>query len=291
MDPISIPASALTAHPLLAAAPTMLQLAAELAESRHADRHTAAEEMRQEWDAFVTSVKRDGILEPLQVVADGDGYLVIDGRHRLAAAEAAGLESVPCFVRPAEQTLAIIEGTLAGRRHWTKGMRAYFLVGLHPRVVSAKKGRPSKSEKCHSVAFSTAADLADANGLSRQLVDQAVDLYRAFHAPDHKPGSPEAIEAAALRERYEIAIWAGAGLGAVLAGIGGGETTVGKPRPASKFHSFDKPLSTLSRLGKQWLKWEPTEQTKAAQLLAAKAKELPPEFRTALIDALASADA
>lgn len=291
MDPVSLSTATLTPHPLLASAPTMLDLAEDLAHSTQADRREQAAEIAREWAAFVASVKRDGILEPLQVTHDGDQVLVIDGRHRLAAAIEAGLEFVPCFVRPAEVTLSIIEGTLAGRRHWTKGMRAYFLVTLHPRVAGARKGRPAKSQKCHSVAFSTASDLADANGLSRQLVDQAVELYNLFHAPGHKAGSPEAIEAAALRERYELSIWAGAGLGAVLAGIGGGERTIGKPRPASKFHGFDKPLSTLARLGKQWTKWDEAEQGKAAQLLAAKAKDLPPQFRSALIDALASVEA
>jgi signal transduction histidine kinase len=49
--------------------------------------------------AFVESVKRLGVLQPLLVLAQGTRYRVIAGRRRLAAAVAAGLRDVPCLVQ------------------------------------------------------------------------------------------------------------------------------------------------------------------------------------------------
>jgi ParB family chromosome partitioning protein len=51
---------------------------------------------------LVDSVGRVGFLAPLVVVErdDGNGYLVIDGQHRLLAAKALGLRRVPAVIAP-----------------------------------------------------------------------------------------------------------------------------------------------------------------------------------------------
>jgi ParB-like chromosome segregation protein Spo0J len=49
--------------------------------------------------AFVESIKRFGVLQPLLVSGHGARYRVIAGRRRLAAAVAAGLREVPCLVQ------------------------------------------------------------------------------------------------------------------------------------------------------------------------------------------------
>jgi ParB family chromosome partitioning protein len=49
-------------------------------------------------EEFIASVRELGILTPLRVTPDGDGYRVIEGHRRLAAAIAAGLDQVPCDI-------------------------------------------------------------------------------------------------------------------------------------------------------------------------------------------------
>jgi ParB-like chromosome segregation protein Spo0J len=49
--------------------------------------------------AFVDSIKRFGVLQPLLVSAHANRYRIIAGRRRLAAAMAAGLRDVPCLVQ------------------------------------------------------------------------------------------------------------------------------------------------------------------------------------------------
>lgn len=63
-------------------------------------------------DELAASIAESGIVEPLVVVPDGDGtHRILAGHRRAAAAVIAGLELVPCWLRPdladdAEQQLA-----------------------------------------------------------------------------------------------------------------------------------------------------------------------------------------
>ena len=49
-------------------------------------------------EEFIASVRELGILTPLRVTPDGEGYRVIEGHRRLAAAIEAGLDQVPCDI-------------------------------------------------------------------------------------------------------------------------------------------------------------------------------------------------
>jgi ParB/RepB/Spo0J family partition protein len=56
--------------------------------------------------AFIDSVKRHGVLQPLLVQMRGGRYRLIAGRKRLAAAVAAGLREVPCIVQRVDEEQA-----------------------------------------------------------------------------------------------------------------------------------------------------------------------------------------
>ncbi len=49
-------------------------------------------------EELVESVKRHGVLQPIMVVRDGDGYLIVAGERRWLAAKKAGLKEVPVVV-------------------------------------------------------------------------------------------------------------------------------------------------------------------------------------------------
>ena len=59
-------------------------------ESHDGDEHPSA--------AFIESIRRHGVLQPLLVRSRGGRHLVIAGKKRLAAATAAGLSRVPCLI-------------------------------------------------------------------------------------------------------------------------------------------------------------------------------------------------
>jgi len=57
-------------------------------------------------DELVGSIRRVGVLVPLIVVCDGEGFVLVAGHRRLAAAKRASLLSVPCIVRAGEASQA-----------------------------------------------------------------------------------------------------------------------------------------------------------------------------------------
>lgn len=59
------------------------------------------------WESFLESIKTLGIQVPLIVRIEGDGYEVVAGHRRLAAAKALKLETVPCDVRAIEREEAM----------------------------------------------------------------------------------------------------------------------------------------------------------------------------------------
>jgi hypothetical protein len=282
--------------------PRQLKLAAELAAVpmmgsvlEHYRANPKAAHLREELDSerqgAHQSMDEIGIIDPLKVTlsADGLGGKVWDGRHRLEWAMARGKETVPVIHVSEEVGHKLMEASVIGRRHWTKGQRAYLGVICHPEVAGCAAGRPKKI--ADSIGISGEGGLASRLGVSPDVVNQAVTLYKAFHAPGAKANSAEAIEAADLKAKYEMSIWAGAGLGAVIAGLGGGKATDGKERNESGWASLDKPLGTMTRLGKEFDKWNEEERSKALRLMTTRFKtDFTPAFRLALSEALAAAD-
>lgn len=55
-------------------------------------------------DALADSIAEVGILEPLIVTPNGDGWVVLDGHRRLAGAHRAQLAAAPCIIRAAVET-------------------------------------------------------------------------------------------------------------------------------------------------------------------------------------------
>lgn len=274
--------------PELAAVPMMGAVAAHYLGGKTKSQEVG-QEIHDELKALFASLDEVGIKEALKVTQQPNGrWKLWDGRHRLLWASQMCRSVVPAIGVTEEEGRSIIEATVVGRRHWTKGQRAYLGVLLHPEVASNEAHRPKKVQ---SVNLSM-DELALRVGVSVGLVHQAVELYRLFYAPGHKTDSAEGIEAASKREQYEMSIWAGMGLGGVLAGIGGGEKTIGKTRAASGFHGLEQPLATLSRFSQLFgKKWNEEERTKAQKLMVTQFKKLHPEFRLSLSEALAAAEA
>lgn len=287
---IFVPVSALKLSPGLAAVPMLGVVAQSLMAGKTQDARNVGAEIDAERAALHNSLDEIGIQEALKAHRDEAGQLWLDdGRHRLEWALLRGKSHVKVKVITAAEGAAIVEATVIGRRHWTKGQRAYLGVILHPEVVGDKRGGDRKSKQKPTTPQLAAPQLAERLGVSADIVLQAVQLFTLFHAPGFEPNSAEGIEAAALKNKYEISIWAGAGLGGVLAGIEGGKKTDGKAKPESSFHNLDKPLATLSTLSKSWAKWDEGERSKALKLITARCADLDSGFRLALSEALAAA--
>lgn len=269
----------LMVHPLLERVMMLDEVSRHLSANHHGDakRKELADEMAEEWSAFVGNIAEVGVLEPIKVVENATGRLVVDGRHRREASIELGLTEIPIQIVSEDQAQAIIDGTVAGRRHWTKGTRAYFAVLQHPEVAGRGPGNPAlsaglkgkKGEKASNPALSaglkTAPELAEMFGVSLRLIEQAIELYKKL---DGKPK---------LRERIEPSIWAGVGLSNLLTGLGGLEPTEGVPRGPSSPLTVVKGLKSLARKLAGFSEWTPAHRDMFADDWRQTVASLPPE--------------
>jgi hypothetical protein len=122
--------------------------------------------------AFVESIRKHGVLQPLLVRSRGGRHLVIAGRKRLAAATAAGLSRVPCLIERVDDDQAPI---LAAATNTPSSDTAM------PRVVSpAPVVAPDLTFAAFAdclTAVASSANLLSPGATLTQTV--AVDLVRA----------------------------------------------------------------------------------------------------------------
>lgn len=210
----------------------MSDVAAYLAANHHGDakRREKAAEIADEWHAFVSEIEENGVRDPLKVLKGTK--LVVDGRHRRAGAIEGGVMLVPYIEVSEEEANKIIDGTVAGRRHWSKSAIAYFAVLRHPEVAKGKEGRPKKNSALNA-EFLSAEKLGERFGVSTRLLQQAVELYQALEKKK------------TLRQRIEPSIWAGVGLGSLLSGLGGASSTAGKDRNPSNLNTVSQSLASF----------------------------------------------
>jgi hypothetical protein len=242
--------------------------------SKKPEHRAEAADLEEDLKALHSSLDADGIIEPIKATVSDDGKtaMIWDGRHRHQWALGRGLALVPVQHVTADQGRAIIAATVVGRRHWTKGQKAWLAVNLHPELISNKTG-PKKNGEL------TRETVATLFGVSMPVLEQAIKLATTF------------AQLPSLRERHEPGIWAGHGLGAVLAGIPGAQTTAGGPRKPSTWMSLVKPYGTLTTLGKAFEGW-PVEDQQAAREATVNwlKKDCTPGYRLMLAEALAAAE-
>ena len=97
-----------------------------------------------EIDDLLESVREHGILVPLVVVRDGDGWELLSGHRRLACAQALGLAEVPCEVREirpgAARRRAVLEYNRQRRKTFSQMMReADALEELHAQTARQRR--------------------------------------------------------------------------------------------------------------------------------------------------------
>ncbi|HEY8342818.1 MAG TPA: ParB/RepB/Spo0J family partition protein [Calditerricola sp.] len=100
-------------------------------------------------DELAASIRRRGVLQPVQVVREGDGYILIAGERRWRAARKAGLATIPAVVRdlePAAWTeVALIENLQREDLNPIEEAEAYRLLheeyGLTQEAIAERVGK------------------------------------------------------------------------------------------------------------------------------------------------------
>ncbi|OYD14633.1 hypothetical protein CH333_07555 [candidate division WOR-3 bacterium JGI_Cruoil_03_44_89] len=100
-------------------------------------------------DELVSSIKENGVLEPIIVRTKGDGYEVICGERRLSAAKQLGLKYIPAVVRKASDRemleLALIENLQREDLNPLEAAEAYTILikkfGLSHQEIAKRVGK------------------------------------------------------------------------------------------------------------------------------------------------------
>ena len=102
----------------------------------------------EELESLADSIRRHGILQPLTVRRSGEGWELVAGERRLRAAQMAGLETVPCVEREADENdsalLALVENLQRQDLHYLEEAAAiadYLLQTVTQEEAAARLGR------------------------------------------------------------------------------------------------------------------------------------------------------
>jgi len=111
-------------------------------------------------DALTNSVRELGVLQPLLVRRDGDGYELIAGERRWRAAKRAGLQDIPVIVRDADDT---------------ESLEQALVENLHRQDLNALEEAAAYQQLVDDFGF-TQAKIATRMGKSRSAVANTLRL-------------------------------------------------------------------------------------------------------------------
>jgi hypothetical protein len=183
---------------------------------------------QEQLEVLVRSVADHGILTPLTAIRTPEGGgLVINGRNRLAAAQANLLGSVPVDWAPdgTDPVVWAIETAIASRQ-LTKSGIVLLLLEQHPEMEKARKTRGNFALKFSQNPNDSRCDLITTNAF--KLVSERYGVPREYfsHLLSIRDGCKDEEWMAVRRT-----ILAGeSSIPALLAGVGGKVSTKGKNR-------------------------------------------------------------
>lgn len=293
--------SGLEAHPLLERMTMLGDLAGQLAgKAKRAGKARgeyaeAAGEAAASLAALKASIAERGVLEPLLGVPGENGkVLIVDGRHRLLGAIEAGLATVPVLLRPASEARDIIADAVLARRHFSKSALAYLAVLTHPEVATeaaerqvaklnrGTNPRPAQNAGREEKGRENMETLANRHGVALRLIEQACELYRLAQA------NPE------ISGDAEMAIWAGSGLGGVLAGmkalLAGGTVknqSAEAKRAIAAWNLIDKAQGQFRAAWEKWDALDADHRKLALGRIRDAVATAPREVKTLLLEVLA----
>lgn len=174
-------------------------------------------------EELAQSIKSQGILQPLLVVAEGDGYTIVAGERRFRAAKIAGLKEVPVVVREFdEQTrleVMLVENLQREDLTPIEEGRTFLRLTEEPFNLSQRDLAPrvgkSQSHISKRIALLKLPDAAqadvekgklpvqDAEQLARLEPEDMADVYKAAKADPYQDVRQHVDRRVAGRKRQE----------------------------------------------------------------------------------------
>ena len=152
--------------------------------------HPACEQVPRmpddDWTRFVADVKQRGVQEPIVVHRGG---IVLDGRHRLQAAQARGDQTIPCRVvdLSAHAQLEYIFTSAVMRRHLTDDQRSVLAARFREQLSRiARTERARKGGKAGGVGRAKPASFSDTTSKQLPKQDTRREAAQQFRVPERK---------------------------------------------------------------------------------------------------------
>lgn len=221
--------------------------------------------------------------KPLTITADGH---IVDGRHRFAAAKAAGLDHVPCVVISDDRVQSAILDSIAARKHFTKSALAFEIWPiLKPAVEEARRGAANKilrkslsdSSPTQSETCQTIPELAFRYGISQDLLTMAEKVHEAFRAdPAFAAEYLPKLYACYTADEHADASTRAVGLGGIIKAWGyhqaiiqhPGKARGGRPEEeAAQMQLFTRTVSSDFR--NRWEYWQAASDESKAEVIQA----------------------
>jgi hypothetical protein len=256
---------------------------------------------------LIDSIRERGINQPLQ--ADSE-HRVLDGRERLKAAKQLQLKAVPVIIRDGDSATLILDAILH-RKHYTKGALAYLAFPLFASALEeSKKRRLENLKNAENAPFSrsspsglSAEDIAEKCGVGRSLFFQAGQLHKLFRESDKaieewEMANPHGGEGRPddLRARFEPEILMQPvggekrhirGLGDIIAGIAGMNSTKGQPlQKPLQLDLFEDAWHDLKTRAGYWERFDERTKFEARQVIYKTVREMPDEVVEVLMKAI-----
>lgn len=126
----------------------------------------------EDMEELIESIKENGVIEPLEVREDKDGYEIISGHRRTFASRKAGLTEVPAFIKVLSDYEAVLHMTAANkyRSNILPSEKAFsYLMEMEALKAKRKADKNKNGQR-------TDAMLADTVGESRATIQRYIRL-------------------------------------------------------------------------------------------------------------------
>lgn len=121
---------------------------------------------------LIESIKENGVIEPLEVREDKDGYEIISGHRRSFASHKAGLTEVPAFIKVLSDYQVVLHMT-AANKYRSKILPSEKAFAYSMEMEALKQKRKAEKDKSGQ---RTDAMLADSVGESRATIQRYIRL-------------------------------------------------------------------------------------------------------------------
>lgn len=234
----------------------------------------------EEFATLRQSIAEHDILKPLTCLPDAaGGLLVIDGRHRLAAAKELNMPQVPVIVHGAgvDPLAYALESAVTGR-NLTKSGIVLILYLKHPEL-SANSNDRKKANLAKNPNDSRCDKITSTGAVY-------VSVAETYHVPREYFTRLASIHEACSREEWaevKTSIMAGdASIPAMYAGVAGRTRTKGKKRQDAQYHVLvPRVASTLAHAFKVWgkIKFDEAAKRKMDDDFLHAFETMPPDVR------------